>query len=220
MFTGIVEDLGIAQGINKTQLSIETELSDIKVSDSISVNGVCLTVVHCAQLNTGHSLLTFDISSETFNCTNLGKLKNNEKVNLERAVTANSRLGGHVVTGHIECTGKILSIKTDVGNKVFSFSVAKEIMKYVVPKGAITVDGISFTVVDVKPLVGESRFLFTVSVIPYTFKNTTLGFKKTGSIVNIEPDIMAKYAEKALGARTLEKKGITVDFLKETGFLW
>ncbi|PIV52273.1 MAG: riboflavin synthase [Elusimicrobia bacterium CG02_land_8_20_14_3_00_37_13] len=224
MFTGIIEDLGIVQNTGRAQLNIKTNLPGIKVSDSLAINGACLTVADCLKLNNIFSLLTFDISSETLNRTNLGNLRKNERVNLERAMTPSDRLGGHIVTGHIECTGKILSIKTDGKNKIYSFSAPGEIIRYVVTKGSIALDGVSLTVVDMRhngrsPVsAGE----FSVSVVPLTFKNTTLGFKKSGDVVNIEPDIMAKYAEKAEKDRSKEqeKREITTDFLRNNGFLW
>ncbi len=202
MFTGIIEDIGIVKNISKNSLSILTKLDDIKKGDSISVNGVCLTVT-----NFNSQIFSADISEETLKKTNLGSFKIGEKVNLERAIKANSRFSGHILTGHIDTTAKINSIK---GEKI-EFWCPEEFTKYLVPKGAVAVDGISLTIVNV---FKES---FTVSIIPFTLKNTNLQFKKEGELVNIEFDILSKYLEKLL--KTKEKKEITFESLKKAGFL-
>lgn len=225
MFTGIIEDLGEVKKIINTKLSIATKLADTKTADSIAINGVCLTVRGLVMGN-GYWVLDFDISLETLKCSDLGELRPGEKVNLERALKTGERLGGHLVTGHIEGVGKIVSIKPGNRTKIFEFSAPWEMSKYLVPKGSIAVDGVSLTVVAVNPLPITHYRLpsFTVSVVPYTLENTTLGFKKVGATVNLEPDILAKYIEnfieikKTKPASQRGEKEITLDFLKKAGF--
>jgi riboflavin synthase len=226
MFTGIIEGLGKVAKINKTGLTVKTNLSGINTGDSISVNGVCLTV---RTLKPG--MFTADISDETYKRTNLGELKSGGAVNIERALKPDSRLGGHIVTGHIEGVGKILSthstqLRVDTEHRTnmlsnvskhFLFSYPESMRKYIVPKGSIAVDGISLTVVEVK------EKSFSVSVIPHTLKNTTLGFKKINDTVNLEPDVLAKYTENILKGKTAEsgskKSKITWQYLKNKGYM-
>jgi riboflavin synthase len=207
MFSGIIEDLGKIVKVSANELTVSTRLDDINVGDSISVNGICLTV---RAMKPG--VLALDISAETLNRTNLGLSAAGDRVNLERSLRADSRLGGHILTGHVEGTGKILSIKEAGGkSRCFMFSCPGSMLRYVVNKGSVAVDGISLTVVEAK----EKEF--SSVIIPHTFKNTTLGFKKAGDTVNLEPDILAKYAENAIknsGTRT----EITMDFLRKKGF--
>jgi len=207
MFTGIIEDLGEVKKNVNTELSIITKIVEIKPGESIAVNGVCLTVTSYKS-----QVISFDLSEETLKKTYLSELKVEDKVNLEQALKIGDRFGGHFVTGHIEGVSKILSIKQENFAKIFEFSYPKEIGRYLIPKGAIAVDGISLTSVEVKPSS------FTVSVIPYTLKNTTLGFKKVGDSVNLEPDILAKYIENFIKNKKT-KKEITLNFLKKVGYL-
>ncbi|MFN3966129.1 MAG: riboflavin synthase [Endomicrobiia bacterium] len=211
MFTGIIEDLGIVKEISKNSLTISTKLNEIKKGDSISVNGVCLTITEIKNAGNQKNLkiksFTADISEETFNKTNLGSLKINEKVNLERAIKLDNRFSGHIVTGHIDTTTKIKSIKKEM----FEFSCPEEFIKYVIPKGSVAIDGISLTVANV------FEKSFNVAIIPFTLKNTNLQFKKEGDSINIEFDIISKYLENLLNTR--EKKEITFDSLKKAGFL-
>lgn len=230
MFTGIIEDLGTVKKITDQQLSVTTKLDDIKTGDSMAVNGICLTVSKVNKLS-GSWVISFDISPETSKKTNLAELKPGDRVNLERALKLGDRLGGHFITGHVEGIGKILAMRPFILIKsgfqgdpnevgvIFEFSSPENISKYLVPKGSIAVDGISLTIVDVNPLPITNYQLptFTVSAIPYTLQNTTLGLKKVGATVNLEPDILAKYAENILEIKKT-KKEITLDFLKETGF--
>lgn len=224
MFTGIIEDLGIVEKVEKLRLTVTTKLEKIKIGDSIAVNGVCLTVRGLV-MGIGYRVLDFDISLETLKCSNLGEMELRDKVNLERALKVGDRLGGHFVTGHIEGVGKIKSIKPGRNTKVFEFSVLPEIAKYLVPKGSIAIDGISLTVVEAKPVSSiQYPVSFTVSVIPYTLENTTLGLKKVGATVNLEPDILAKYIENFIETKKTKPasqrgdKEITSDFLKKSGF--
>ncbi|MBI5574212.1 MAG: riboflavin synthase [Elusimicrobia bacterium] len=207
MFTGIIEDLGTVKKINKMQITVETKLDDIKIGDSVCVNGVCLTVVDYLLLVTRYSLLTFDISEETFKKTNLGELKIGSVVNLERALKSDGRLGGHFVTGHIDGTGKILKIKKSGNSEIWQFSIPEILSKYIAEKGSVAIDGISLTIVEKK--INS----FSVAIIPHTLKNTTLGIKKVGDTVNIETDILAKYI-----LQQKEKNKITSETLKKAGF--
>lgn len=187
MFTGIVEELGEVKKIfrqsNNTLLVIKTiEVSkDTKVGDSICVNGACLTVV-----KKEGSILSFEAIPETIKKTNLGFLRVSDKVNLERSLKVGDRLSGHFVTGHIDCTGIIRRKNYIRGNLAFEIAIPAQLMKNVLLKGSVAVDGISLTVADKKPST------FSVYIIPLTLKNTTLGFKGPSDKVNIELDILAK----------------------------
>ena len=212
MFTGIVEEIGtvkkIARG-QKAYLEIQADriFSDIHIGDSIAVNGVCLTV-------TGFSgkVFTADVMNETFSRSSLGSLKAGSHVNLERAMSANGRFGGHIVSGHIDGTGKIINIKKD-GNAVwYKISADENIIKYTVEKGSIAIDGISLTVARVE------RDNFSVSIIPHTSEETILSEKKPGDTVNLENDIIGKYVERFLNFDKTEKSDITRDFLAKYGF--
>lgn len=212
MFTGIIEEIGtvkkIARG-QKAYLEIQADkiFSDIHIGDSIAVNGVCLTV-------TGFSgkVFTADVMNETFSRSSLGSLKTGSHVNLERAMSANGRFGGHIVSGHIDGTGKITNIKKD-GNAVwYKISADKNIIKYTVEKGSIAIDGISLTVARVE------RDNFSVSIIPHTSEETILSEKKLGDTVNLENDIIGKYVERFLNFDKTEKSNITRDFLAKYGF--
>lgn len=212
MFTGIVEEIGtvkkIARG-QKAYLEIQADriFSDIHIGDSIAVNGVCLTV-------TGFSgkVFTADVMNETFSRSSLGSLKAGSHVNLERAMSANGRFGGHIVSGHIDGTGKITNIKKD-GNAVwYKISADENIIKYTVEKGSIAIDGISLTVARIE------KDNFSVSIIPHTSEETILSEKKTGDTVNLENDIIGKYVERFLNFDKTEKSDITRDFLAKYGF--
>lgn len=187
MFSGIVEELGqvksSARQGNITLLVISANkiLEDTKIGDSIAVNGVCLTVIKKEQGN-----LSFEVMPETLKVTNLGTLRAQDKVNLERSLKIGQRLSGHFVTGHIDCLG-IIRKKNYINNNLgFEIAVLPEFISYILPKGSIAVDGISLTIVDKKP------HTFRVYIIPHTLKNTTLGFKGPSDKVNIEFDILAK----------------------------
>ena len=188
MFTGIIEELGVVKGISRKGqamlLSVQADkvLPDTKIGDSIAVNGVCLTVVKIEG-----RLLSFDLLAETARLTNLGKLKPGEKVNLERSLKVGDRLSGHFVTGHIDCLGLIRNKSHKNGNPCFEITLKPEFLKFIVPKGSVSIDGISLTVVN------KHSNAFTVYVIPHTLRDTTLSFKGPSSEVNIETDILAKY---------------------------
>lgn len=184
MFTGIVEELGHVKSIDGPNLTVhaETILDDVKIGDSIAVNGCCLTVTEFdSQSFKAH------ISQETFDRTNLGELEAKSKVNLERPLRLDTRLGGHIVQGHVDAIGTIKAPAPDL-----VVEVPAQLTRYMVEKGSITVDGISLTIVT------ADKNSFSVAVIPHTQEVTTLGSKTTGDTVNIEVDIMAKYAEKLL----------------------
>ena len=214
MFTGIVEELGtvkkIKKGANSAVFTIRAEkiLDDLKTGDSVAVNGICLTVTAC--LEDG---FTADVMHETLRRTNLGELKSGSKVNLERAMAANGRFGGHIVAGHVDGTGQITEKKRDDNAVWIRVEAPPEVLRYVVEKGSVTIDGISLTVAAV------TAHDFSVSVIPHTAEVTTLGSKKEGDIVNLETDIIGKYVEKLLHPQEEKKEShITREFLENCGF--
>lgn len=212
MFTGIIEEVGTVKEVcrsgNNSFLRIQAEkvLSDVHDGDSIAVNGVCLTV-------TKHDSRIFqaDVMNETLSRSSLGSLRSGSAVNLERAMSADGRFGGHIVSGHIDGTGKIISIKNDGIAVWYTISTSAGIMRYIVEKGSVAVDGISLTVAK----AGTDNF--SVSVIPHTSAKTILSAKKAGDIVNLENDIIGKYVEKFL--RPEQKSSIDMKFLAEKGFL-
>mgnify|MGYP003316210194 CR=1 FL=1 len=220
MFTGIIEEVGTINRITggtgstgaKLVINAQTVLQNTKIGDSIAVNGVCLTVTDLTNTS-----FTADVMPETLRRSNLGALKSGSRVNLERAMPADGRFGGHIVSGHIDSTGVICNF-TDEGNAIWvQINCAAEILSLIVEKGSITIDGISLTVA----YVDEKSF--KVSVIPHTASQTSLTGKKTGDVVNLENDIVAKYVQKLLGTAVPQKNGagstgITEEFLRENGF--
>ena len=196
MFTGIVEELGVVEGIEEQDDAIRLTVrgafvtTDASLGDSIAVNGCCLTVAQ----RDGETF-TADVMHETLSKTSLGVLDIGSKVNLERAVTPTTRLGGHVVQGHVDGTGTVLRRTPSEHWEVVEVELPADLARYLVPKGSITVDGISLTVVDVHDAS------FTVSLIPETLARTTLGFKQPGDPVNLEVDVIAKYVERLLEHR-------------------
>ena len=208
MFTGIVEEIGKIKGMRPGKLSVSAEivLEGTRLGDSIAVNGVCLTVSSL----TGDSF-TVDIMPETLRLTNIGKLHYGAPVNLERAMPADGRFGGHFVQGHVDGTGKVISLSSEEGATIVRISAPVELMPYIVSKGFIAVDGVSLTVTDYDDVS------FSVSLVSYTREHTILGVVKPGDVVNLEVDIIAKYVEK-LHHRN-EHGIITIDFLEEHGFL-
>ena len=210
MFTGIVEELGKIQKIEggsncKLTISAKKILEDIKLGDSIAVNGICLTVVKFTS-----SSFTVDIMMETWKRTSLYKLNPGSPVNLERAMPANGRFGGHIVSGHIDGTGEIVSIRQD-GNAVwYRIKTSKKIMKFIIQKGSIAIDGISLTVAE----AGNADFY--VSVIPHTLSNTVLATRHPGDIVNLENDIVGKYIESF--TKKIENSKLCENFLPGNWF--
>lgn len=218
MFTGIIEEIGRVRFLNKAgesaRMSVEAKaiLDDIHMGDSISVSGACLTVV-AFDANT----FTVDISPETLGATTIGELRPGDPVNLERAMQAGGRFGGHMVSGHVDGVGALLR-KTEQGNaQVLTFSAPKEILEVSVPKGSMAVDGVSLTVNE----IGEDSF--SVAVIPHTVRMTTLGARGIGSRVNLEADLIGKHIQRLLSRRMDDAKqtGKTIDmgFLSEHGFV-
>lgn len=217
MFTGIIEEVGVIESIRKGANSAvitvrgDTILSDLKLGDSVALNGVCLTATEI----TNHSY-SVDVMHETLKRTNLGDLKGGSRVNLERAMPADGRFGGHIVAGHIDGTGRIVSMEKDDNAVKITVAADKSILRYIIDKGSIAIDGISLTVAE----VNDSAFM--VSIIPHTAANTTLLEKKPGDSVNLENDMVGKYVEKLLlsGKDAPEEKsgGITLEFLAENGF--
>ena len=191
MFTGIVEELGTVESLENQGDAIRLTLrgplvtGDAGLGDSISVNGCCLTVA-----TRGEGTFTADVMHETLAKTSLGGLEPGTRVNLERAVTPTTRLGGHIVQGHVDGTGSVLRRTPSEHWELVEISLPTELERYLVDKGSITVDGISLTIVE----VGDDSF--SVSLIPETLARTTLGFKQPGDVVNLEVDVIAKYVEK------------------------
>lgn len=217
MFTGIIEEIGTIKNINtngvSAQLNITSSLvlEGTKIGDSIAVNGVCLTVTSLTS-----NSFTADIMAETLRRSNLGNLLPQSKVNLERAMIANGRFGGHIVSGHIDGIGTIIETKPE-GNAIWvKIKTSNEVLKYIIQKGSITIDGISLTVAKITDQD------FSVSIIPHTAENTTLLQKKVGEIVNLENDIVGKYVEKLLSFQNINQEKpqsrITEEFLRQNGF--
>lgn len=213
MFTGIIEETGTIKAIKKDsnsayiRIGANIVLDGTKIGDSIAVNGACQTVV-------GLDNDWFDIFSsyETLNKTTLGSLNTNATVNLERALRLNDRLGGHIVTGHVDAIAEMTSLKKFGDAVEMTFCAPSAQLKQIVKKGSVTIDGISLTVADV------SKGIFTVAVIPHTFENTTLKKIKIGDKVNLETDLLSKYVEKYLSPDH-NNSTLDFDFLKENGFI-
>ncbi len=215
MFTGIIEEVGqvksIKEGTISSSILVEASkvLENTKIGDSICTNGVCLTVT---EINKNE--FKADVMAETLRRSNLGSLKKGSKVNLERALTLQTPLGGHLVSGHIDGVGKIIEIKPEDNATWFYIELDKKLLRYVVEKGSIAIDGISLTVAYV-----DNRG-FKVSIIPHTSKETILLTKKVSDEVNIECDIVGKYIEKLLIPKEKEKKSnIDMNFLINNGFM-
>lgn len=220
MFTGIIEDIGDIKSIkhegDSAVLIIHSSkiMDDVKLGDSIAVNGVCLT----ARSISGNEF-TADVMAETLRRSSLGALKPGSKVNLERAMQLGGRFGGHIVSGHIDGTGTIVSMKRESNAVWVEISADSKILKLIIEKGSIAIDGISLTVAYVDDKV------FKVSVIPHTASETTLLMKKVGDIVNLENDTIGKYVEKLLqpfneqSSRKNDKKSVSLETLIESGFM-
>lgn len=207
MFSGIVEEVGevkeTARG-GRMAISAAAFLEGTKPGDSISVNGVCLTVI-----SLDRSVFTVEVMPETLRRTNLGYLRSGDTVNLERALTLNTRIGGHLVQGHIDATGKLLSYRPEDIAVIATYQAPSEVARYLVPRAFIAVDGASLTVIDC------SRDAFSVSLVGFTREHTNLARRRTGDPVNLEVDITAKYIEKLMGSR----QGLTMELLQEKGFI-
>ncbi|MDO8687508.1 MAG: riboflavin synthase [Dehalococcoidales bacterium] len=207
MFTGIVEEIGKVTSVQPGNLVIAAGdvLRGMEVGGSMAVNGVCLTIT---RLN--NASFSADLMAETVKRSNLGLLRAGDKVNLERPLAMGGRLGGHLVQGHIDATGRVASVRWDGEARLIRCEAPPEVMRYVVEKGFIAVDGLSLTV------VARDTSSFQVSLVTYTRQNTTLEGRQVGDLVNLEVDIIAKYVERLDQAR---RGGVTADFLQEHGFL-
>jgi riboflavin synthase len=217
MFTGIIEEMGVVKEVGKTlqgsgvTILTKTVLEGLKIGDSVTVNGVCLTVVGRNDME-----MKADISPETMTVTTLGSLKAGDPVNLERAVRLGDRLGGHFVTGHVDGIGIIRSRVQDGDALQITIEAPRDVLRHCVSKGSITVDGISLTVNEVTDRG------FHVTIIPHTAKVTTLGIKQIGDAVNLETDLIGRYVERLLSGRDGESEAeikIDKDYLQKRGLI-
>jgi len=204
MFTGIVEEVGRLKSLDggRLEISCTKVLSDVKIGDSINTNGICLTVV-----DFGENFFAADVMPETLRRTSLA----DKNFNLERALKLGDRFGGHIVSGHIDGTGKILSLRAEGNAVIVNIAAENSLLRQIAPKGSVALDGISLTVVD----AGDENF--SVSMIPHTREVTNFKFKRTGSTVNIETDVLAKYVERLMNFKAAPD--ITKNFLEANGFL-
>lgn len=217
MFTGIIEEVGVIDSIkkgtrsSKLWISGEKIFEDLKLGDSVAVNGVCLTVSHFKG-----KIFEADVMSETLSRSSLGNLKVGSSVNLERAMAANGRFGGHIVSGHIDGVGSIFKMQRDDNAVWIGIKTDMKLSRYIIEKGSIAIDGISLTV------ARESEGEFWVSIIPHTGAETTLLKKQLGDIVNLENDVIGKYVERFVNYKAKEgvikTSTITRDFLVKSGF--
>jgi riboflavin synthase len=207
VFTGIVQEIGSVASVPAGSMVIAASqvLKGMQLGGSIAVNGVCLTVT-----DFNDKSFSVDVMPETLRLTNLGQLRTGDTVNLERPLALGGEVGGHLVQGHVDGTGRIASVTVESGAVLMKFEVSPELMRFIVPKGFIAVDGVSLTV------ASKDTDSFRVSIVDYTRQHTILGSKKTGDLVNLEVDIIAKYVEQLSQP---QRTGITVDFLQEHGFL-
>ena len=207
MFTGIIEEVGTVKAVRPAQISISATkvLEGTKLGDSLAVNGTCLTV---SAVNTNS--FSVDVMPETLRRTNLGLLRPGTRVNIERALMVGGRLGGHFVQGHIDATGRVVSLLTEVEAVIARYTAPPEVMRYIVEKGFIAIDGVSLTI------ASFDTTSFTVSLVTYTREHTILGSRHPGDLVNLEVDIIAKYVERL---KVRSNSSITLDFLAEHNFL-
>lgn len=218
MFTGLVAELGTVEKLARQgesyhlTVTAKKVMNNLKIGDSVAVNGACLTVVHMDD-----NAFTADVMPETVRLTNIGSLHAGDRVNLERTLRLCDGLDGHIVSGHVEGLGTIVSQRPEGIAVVVSFTAESRLLKYILPKGSIAIDGISLTVTEV------TETGFSVSLIPHTAKETTLGFKTVGDKVNLETDIIGKYVERMLGfnAPKEQEHGGTLDMnmLMKNGFI-
>lgn len=207
MFTGIVEEVGTVRQASVRQLTISASkvLEGSQLGDSIAVNGTCLTITRIEK-----DSFSVEVMPETLRRTNLGQLRSGHQVNLERALSLGARLGGHLVQGHVDATGRVLMLTPEADALKVRYWAPPEVMRYIVSKGFIAVDGVSLTVVDCDVTS------FQVSLVGFTRSHTILAQRRPGDLVNLEVDIIAKYVERLTGK---DKSGITLDFLASHGFL-
>jgi riboflavin synthase len=196
LFTGIIEDLGIVRSVKRSPkgavITIRTALpvARVKIGDSIAISGACMTVTR-----KGRDTIAMDVSEESLRRTILGALKPGDRVNLERCLTLDKLLGGHLVSGHVDGVGRVVSIEPEGDSRLYTFEVGANEVRYLVEKGSVAIDGISLTVFGIR---GRR---FKVALIPHTLKMTTLGGKGPGSPVNVESDMLVKYVERVVGGR-------------------
>ncbi len=214
MFTGIIEDKGKVlraeyRGRGKRlSLGFSSQLTDVQLGDSININGVCLTVADKRE-----EALIFDLSEETIKKSDLGELKEGDRVNFERALRLTDRLGGHIVTGHIDGVGTIVEKRKEGDFLNLKIRIPRSVMRYVAPKGSIAIDGVSLTVNELKE--EEIR----ITLIPFTLEKTNLTDKKAGDHVNVESDILGKYVGQLLNQKGEKSEGLDLTFLKEHGWI-
>lgn len=214
MFTGIVEELGTIANMQQTgeamklTISAETILADVNLGDSIAVNGICLTVTSFTPTS-----FSVDVMPETMRATSLQSLSRGSTVNLERAMSANGRFGGHFVTGHIDGTGTIIDKKRSYNAVYYKIQLPNELLRYCLQKGSVAIDGTSLTI------FGIDESSITISLIPHTLSQSVIGTKTTGEIVNIECDMIGKYIERFITQPTSKMSSITENFLQDNGFL-
>lgn len=211
MFTGIVEEIGGTREADPNYLVIDASkvLEGTMVGDSIAVNGVCLTVASLGNGTLGNGTFGVNVMPETLRRSNLGGLCCGDGVNLERALEFGGRLGGHLVLGHVDGLGRVMSVTHEEGARIVRISAPARLMPYMAEKGFIAVDGVSLTIVDF------NECSFSVSLVAYTLEHTTLGGKRPGDMVNLEVDIIAKYVERLKERRS---EGLTLEFLQQYGF--
>ena len=214
MFTGIIEAIGSVAKLQQLgsdwRLTIDTgklDLSDVVLGDSIAVNGCCLTVVELKE-----NIFSADVSNESMRCTALGEFKDGTRVNLEKAMLASGRLGGHIVSGHVDGVGSLVELSEDGASVRLVYEAPKEIAKYIAAKGSVCIDGTSLTVNEVS---GQK---FSVNVIPHTQAETIIGDYKVEQNVNLEVDLIARYLERLLQGTDFKTEGLNKDFLAKHGF--
>jgi riboflavin synthase len=214
MFTGIIAAIGKVQSVKaqggdlRIDIDVQSlDLSDVKLGDSIAINGVCLTVV---EIN--NTVLGFDVSRESLDRTSLGQVQRGSSVNLEKAMAVGERLGGHIVSGHVDGLGEVVLLEPSARSVKFRIGVPVELERYIAEKGSICIDGTSLTVNSVGPQ------WFEVNIIPHTMQETIISDYKAGSIVNLEVDVIARYLERLLPGATADT-GITAAKLAEYGFM-
>jgi len=209
MFSGIVEELGTVHEVGARNITVgaHTVLEDTRVSDSISVSGACLTVVRVDSAS-----FTADVMPETLRRTRLGSLAPGDRVNLERAVTPSTRLGGHFVLGHVDGVGRVASMVSEEAATIMTIETSADIIRYIAMKGSVAVDGVSLTVARLE----DSSF--AVSLVPYTCEQTTLGESRSGHIVNLEVDVLTRYIERLQQGQG-QSQGLTWELLQEHGFM-
>lgn len=214
MFTGIIEAVGTISSLVRQdaewRLEIDTgklALDDVQIGDSIAVSGCCLTVVEL-----GTRSFSADVSNESMRCTNLGGLKAGDRVNLEKAMRADSRFGGHIVSGHVDGVGELVASEPEGKSMKLTFAAPGELARYIAPKGSICIDGTSLTV----NTVDGNRF--SINIIPHTQEETVIGGYRTGQSVNLEVDIIARYLERLMGGESDTQSGISREFLQQHGY--